>query len=104
MVTMTQTNLFSWDAIDARSDHDRLQLVIDHLPDERLVQDLEVMRQQGRNSSGLTRSSRCLDGQTLGASGSLLWTLTLKGLTSVGNRAAVDATDSRSIQPPIALC
>ncbi|MEA1049417.1 transposase [Lamprobacter modestohalophilus] len=46
---MTQTNLFSWDAIEARSDLDRLQLAIDHLPDERLVQYLEVMRQQGRN-------------------------------------------------------
>lgn len=48
-MTMTQTNLFSWDAIEARSDLDRLQLAIDHLPDERLVQYLEVMRQQGRN-------------------------------------------------------
>ena len=46
---MTQANLFSWDAIEARSDLDRLQLAIDHLPDERLVQYLEVMRRQGRN-------------------------------------------------------
>ena len=48
-MTMTQTNLFSWDAIEARSDLDRLRLAIDHLPDERLVQYLEVMRQHGRN-------------------------------------------------------
>ena len=30
---MTQTNLFSWDALEARSDLDRLKLVRDHLPD-----------------------------------------------------------------------
>jgi hypothetical protein len=46
---MTQMNLFSWDAIEARSDLDRLKLVLDHLPDERLVQYLEVMRGRGRD-------------------------------------------------------
>jgi len=49
MAAMTQTNLFSWDAIEARSDLDRLKLVVDHLPDERLVQYLEVMRAHGRD-------------------------------------------------------
>ena len=41
--------LFDWDAVEARSDLDRFFLVRDHLPDERLVQYLEVMRGQGRN-------------------------------------------------------
>ena len=36
MAAIAQKNLFSWDAIDARSDLDRLRLVIDHRPDERL--------------------------------------------------------------------
>ena len=41
--------MFDWDAVEARSDLDRFFLVRDHLPDERLVQYLEVMRGQGRN-------------------------------------------------------
>ena len=41
--------LFDWDAVEARSDLDRFFLLRDHLPDERLVQYLEVMRGQGRN-------------------------------------------------------
>jgi hypothetical protein len=49
MAAIAQTNLFSWDAIEARSDLDRLRLVVDHLPDERLVQYLEVMRAHGRD-------------------------------------------------------
>ena len=48
-MAMIQTNLFSWEAMEARSDLDRLKLVVDHLPDERLVQYLEVMRQHGRD-------------------------------------------------------
>jgi hypothetical protein len=49
MAAMAQMNLFSWDAVEARSDLDRLTLVVDHLPDERLVQYLEVMRAHGRD-------------------------------------------------------
>jgi hypothetical protein len=49
MVAIAQKNLFSWDAIDARSDLDRLRVVIDHLRDERLVQYLEVMPGHGRD-------------------------------------------------------
>jgi hypothetical protein len=49
MAAIAQTNLFSWDAIEPRSDLDRLRLVVDHLPDERLVQYLEVMRAHGRD-------------------------------------------------------
>lgn len=36
MAAIAQANLFSWDAVEARSDLDRLRLVLDHLPDERL--------------------------------------------------------------------
>lgn len=49
MAAMTQANLFCWDALEARGDLDRLKLVLDHLPDARLVQFLEVMREQGRD-------------------------------------------------------
>jgi hypothetical protein len=49
MATIAQVSLFSWDAVEARSDLDRLSLVRDHLPDERLVQYLEVMRGHGRD-------------------------------------------------------
>ena len=49
MAAMTQTKLFSWNAIEARSDLDRLKFVVDHLPEECLVQYLEVMRAHGRN-------------------------------------------------------
>ena len=48
-MAMTQTNLFSWNAIEPRSDLDRLRLVLDDLPDEHLVQYLEVMRAHGRD-------------------------------------------------------
>ncbi|MBK1725066.1 transposase [Thiocystis violacea] len=41
--------MFSWDALEARSDLDRLYLVRDHLPDERVVQYLEVIRGHGRD-------------------------------------------------------
>lgn len=44
-----EQRLFSWDAVEARSDLDRLVLVRDHLPDERIVQYLEVMRGRGRD-------------------------------------------------------
>jgi len=49
MAAIAQTNLFSWDALEARSDLDRLRLVLEHLPDERLVQYLGVMRDHGRD-------------------------------------------------------
>jgi len=48
-VAMTQTNLFSWDALEGCCDLDRLKLVRDHLPDERLVRYLEAMRGHGRD-------------------------------------------------------
>ena len=49
MAAIAQTTLFSWDAVEARSDLDRLSLALDHLPDERIVQYLEEMRGKGRN-------------------------------------------------------
>jgi hypothetical protein len=49
MAAMVQAKLFSWDALEARSDLDRLTLVIDHLPDEQIVRYLEVMRGHGRD-------------------------------------------------------
>jgi hypothetical protein len=49
MAAIAQSNLFSWDALEARSDLDRFFLVRDYLPDERLVHYLEVMRGNGRD-------------------------------------------------------
>lgn len=48
-MAMTQAPLFSWDAVEARSDLDRFFLVRDHLPDEAIVQALEAQRGQGRD-------------------------------------------------------
>ena len=48
-MAMIQSNLFSWDSVDVRSDLERLILVRDHLPDEAIIQALEQLRGQGRN-------------------------------------------------------
>ena len=49
MAVVAQTNLFSWDALDARTDLERLNLAIDNLPDDKIIQYLEVMRGNGRD-------------------------------------------------------
>lgn len=49
MAAIVQKSLFSWNTIEAQSDLDRLTLVRDHLPDERLVKYLEAMRGHGRD-------------------------------------------------------
>lgn len=41
--------LLSWDSVTARTDIDRFFLVRDHLPDEEIIQYLEVMRGNGRD-------------------------------------------------------
>lgn len=48
-MAIVQPSLFSWDAVDARSDLDRLILVRDHIPDEPIIHALEQLRGQGRN-------------------------------------------------------
>jgi hypothetical protein len=48
-MAITQASLFSWDAVEARSDLDRFFLVRDHLPDAAIIQALEVQRGQGRD-------------------------------------------------------
>jgi hypothetical protein len=48
-MTTISPSLFDWDAIEARSDLERFYLVRDHLPDQALIQMLEVIRGQGRN-------------------------------------------------------
>ncbi len=44
-----QPSLFSWTDVEAESDLDRFTLARDHLPDERIIQYLEVMRGNGRD-------------------------------------------------------
>ncbi|MCY4264468.1 MAG: transposase [Gammaproteobacteria bacterium] len=41
--------LFQWDDVDPLSDFHRLELVLDHLPDERILTTLENKRGRGRN-------------------------------------------------------
>jgi len=48
-MAITQASLFSWDAVEARSDRERFFLVRDHLPDAAIIQALEVQRGQGRD-------------------------------------------------------
>lgn len=49
MAAIKQRNLFTWEDVEARSDLDRLTLARDHLPDEQIIQYLEVMRGKGRD-------------------------------------------------------
>ena len=49
MAKLCSPFLFSWDAIEARTDLDRFFLVRDNLPDEKIIQYLEVMRGNGRD-------------------------------------------------------
>jgi hypothetical protein len=41
--------LFKWQEVEAKSDLERLRLVLDHLPDEALMQKLEAHRDKGRD-------------------------------------------------------
>jgi hypothetical protein len=41
--------LFKWQDVEAKSDLERLRLVLEHLPDERLMENLERHRKWGRN-------------------------------------------------------
>ncbi len=49
MVLHIQAFLFKWEEVDARSDLDRLRLVAEALPDEKLVRRLEAARGRGRD-------------------------------------------------------
>ena len=48
-MAIIEPTLFSWQDVEARSDLDRFVLVRDHLPDEQIIQYLEVMRGKGRD-------------------------------------------------------
>ena len=50
MATILHQHLFSWDEVDRSSDLYRLQLVLEQLPDEEIVQALECLRGNGRNT------------------------------------------------------
>ena len=49
MATILEPSLFCWDSVDQLGDLQRLQLVLDALPDEPLMQLLEAARGHGRN-------------------------------------------------------
>ena len=49
MATIPQRQLFRWQEIEELGDLDRLRLVLDHLPDEPLMEELERRRGYGRN-------------------------------------------------------
>ncbi len=57
----TQTNLpFSWDEVDRISDFNRLQLVLDALPDGDIIRALGAMRGNGRNEYPVSAMWRAL--------------------------------------------
>ena len=41
--------LFSWDAVEAQSDLERLRLALDYLPDQAIIEALQAQRGRGRN-------------------------------------------------------
>ena len=49
MAKITQSFLFSYKNVEAKSDIDRLKYVFDVIPDEQLMQTLEKNRNKGRN-------------------------------------------------------
>ena len=49
MAFTLQPFLFKWEEVDARSDLDRLRLVLEALPDEAMVRKLETARRRGRD-------------------------------------------------------
>ena len=49
MATIPQKQLFGWREIQELGDLERLRLVLDHLPDESLMQELERSRSRGRD-------------------------------------------------------
>ncbi len=49
MAILTQPFLFTWEEIDELGDLERLQLVLNHLPDEKLMAVLEAKRGKGRD-------------------------------------------------------
>ena len=49
MATIPEPSLFRWDCVDQLGDLERLQLVLDAIPDEPLMQLLERQRRNGRN-------------------------------------------------------
>ena len=49
MAIIPQQELFSWEEIDELGDLERLKLVLEHMPDERLMRQLEKERGQGRD-------------------------------------------------------
>ena len=49
MAIITQEGLFDWRDIEDLGDLERLQIILDNLPDEELMQHLEARRKKGRN-------------------------------------------------------
>ena len=49
MATIPQREIFTWKEIEKLGDLERLRLVLEYLPDERLMRLLEVQRAKGRD-------------------------------------------------------
>ncbi len=49
MAIMPQQRLFGWEEIEGLGDLERLRLVLEHMPDEKLMRRLELKRGQGRD-------------------------------------------------------
>ena len=49
MAKLVAPYLFTWKDVEGKSDLERLMLVLEHLPDEELMQKLEEQRKWGRD-------------------------------------------------------
>lgn len=52
MAIIPQLKLFGWNEIEKLGDLERLRLVLEHMPDEDLMQALERKRNKGRSGQG----------------------------------------------------
>ena len=60
MAIIPQGRLFGWEEIEELGDLERLRLVIEHMPDEELMRELESKRGNGRDDYPYARfGTRC---------------------------------------------
>jgi len=70
MAIIPQKRLFTWEKIEARSELDRLKMVLSVLPDEELMQDLERHRGKGRDDYSIRATWNSVMAGIVGRTGS----------------------------------
>ena len=63
MAIIPQLSLFTWDEIEELGDLERLRLVLEHMPDEHLMQKLEQKRGKGRDDYPVRAHVECRTGR-----------------------------------------